>query len=194
VDARKEIHMKKCSIGAVVLITALTAFGGSMTAGTHEFRVDVATDFENNDGNRSLPVFGGVGYCFADDFEGGLYVSMRKTDWDSYWGEDTAWGIGLFGEYDFASDAVLSPFVTVRAGVLDGNESDDTVANIAGGGGVRLYITDALSVAVQAELEWADDEVFDFTPANVEEDGTVVREASGDRTDIIGRIGVRYFF
>ena len=73
--------MKRNLLCAALVLSAFTAFGGAMPAGTHEFRLDVASDFQGNPGIQSLPIIGGVGYFFLDNMEGGLYVSWRDTQW-----------------------------------------------------------------------------------------------------------------
>ena len=179
--------MKRSLLCAALVLSAFTAFGAAMPAGTHEFRLDLSSDFQGNPGYKSLPVSGGVGYFFADNLEGGLYLNWRETKWDSFWGQDSPMGLGLFGEYDFGSDSVLRPFVTARAGALGGHEKNDKVAELAGGGGVRVFLTETFSLSVRVELEWSNKEVFDFKRVSD-------TEGEGDRTDVFASAGARLFF
>lgn len=179
--------MKKFLLFASVLCMAAASFGAALPHGNHEFRVDVSTDFENDDGYDTVPVWGGIGFFFADNLELGLYVNFRKTDWGSYFGSGSAWGYGGFAEYSFPMDSAVRPFLCARIGILDGEQEDDTVTNIGGGAGVRFFLTERVSVSATLELDWVSDDAFDFDRLN-EEDG------DGGNTDITGRIGVRYFF
>jgi hypothetical protein len=178
--------MKRLGMVAFVALVACSAFGQGMPAGTHEFRVDVGSDIQAND-NTEPYVFGGVGFFFADDLDLGLYISWRKTRWESYWGPDSAWGLGVFGEYDFPIDSPLVPFICARAGMLDGGEENDNALNIAGGGGLRLFVTEILSITLTAEIDWASEDVFNFER---DPDG----KGSGDNVDGTVRLGARLFF
>ena len=179
--------MKRSLLCAALVLSAFTAFGASMPAGTHEFRIDLMSDFQSNPGYKSLPVSGGVGYFFADNLEGGLYVSWRQTQWDSFWGKDSTLGVGLFGEYDFGSDSILHPFVTARAGALGGHEHDDKVAQLAGGGGARVFLTETFSLSATVELEWSNKDIYNFKRVSL-------TEGEGDKTDVFASVGARLLF
>lgn len=178
----------------LVFSTAAVLRADVIKAGNHEFRADVASDFENNKGYSSLPVYGGVGYFFADNLEGGLYFSLRKSKWESYWGPDTAWGLGVFGEYDVARFSAVVPFVSARIGVLDGDRTDDTTLNVGAGVGMRFLLTESLSLAIQVEYEWADKEVFNFNRLDENKDEEMEPIGSGDPTSLTARAGIRLLF
>jgi len=179
--------MKKIVLGAVIVSLACAARAAFVPKESHEFIFDLATDIHGNEGYSTVPALGGVGYFFLDNIEGGLYLSMRKTKWESYWGVDTAWGFGVFGEADFFTDSLVIPFLSARAGLLDGNEESDTAFNLAAGGGARFYLTERFCLTLQAEVEWASKEVFNF-------DRISDTEGSGDKLTAGLRGGIRYIF
>ena len=111
--------MKKLCLIALTLVavSALTVRGAALSEGMHEFRFDVSQSFGNDNGYDTIPIFGSVGYFPIDNLEFGPYFSFRKTDWGSYWGAGSAWGLGLFAEYDMTSGSPLVPFFTARGGV-----------------------------------------------------------------------------
>ena len=196
----------KRSLLAVALFGALAATGSAamLVQGMHEFRLDLATDFDGNKNNQdapaiggTYPVYGGVGYFPWDNVEIGVNVSFRKSDWNSYSGVGDVWGIGVFGEYDVPVSAPIVPFATARIGVLDGNKSNDTALNAAAGGGVRFFITELFSISAMVEIDWASKDMFNFKregskPTDEVDDLDVV--GSGDHAEGIARIGARYIF
>ena len=181
--------MKKLCLIALTLVavSALTVRGAALSEGMHEFRFDVSQSFGNDNGYDTIPIFGSVGYFPIDNLEFGPYFSFRKTDWGSYWGAGSAWGLGLFAEYDMTSGSPLVPFFTARGGVIDGKRSNDTTEELAGGAGFRFFLTQELSIAASLELSWAADEIYDFDRADE-------KTGDGKHFDVLGKAGIRYLF
>ena len=180
--------MKKTLVTAMAFGLAVSAFGATLPKDSHEFILDVATDFDNKDRNATPPLYGAVGYFLEDNLEAGGYLSMRKTKSESYWGQDTTWGLGVFGEADFYSENLFIPFVSGRAGVLMGGGNSQTVADLAAGVGFRVYLTERFCVTVQGEGEYASKDVFDY---DLNETGTA---GTGSHWSVSARAGVRYLF
>ena len=182
--------MKKLLVCALFAVSACAAFGAELPQGTHEFKLDVSTDFKDN-GEKTVPIMGGVGYFFMNNWETGLWVDFNKNKFDSYWGQGSVWGVGLFTEYNIVSGSFVVPFIGARAGWLTGEKESRNALEAAFGPGVRFFLTQSLSLYLQGEVEVSNREIYNFdrVPTAVEH-----IDGNGDRTDFVGRAGVRYIF
>lgn len=171
--------MKKLAIAAMVVMSAVASYAADLLPqGMHEFRVDGCYDFVSADNLQIHPITGQMGYFPWDNVEMGMYVSYRKADWNSYFGPGSVWGLGGFAQYNITWGTPVVPFIGVRVGLLDGEQNSDTVFNIGGGPGVRLFLTETVSLYLAGEIDWASEDIYDFD--------RVGSKTDGDDMDVLG--------
>ncbi len=176
--------MKTFLIACLVIGLALPAFCASLEKGNYEVRIEAAYDIANTADGARASFVGGLGGYVRDNLLLGGFVSFEKKVEDSYWGIDDVWGLGAFAEYNFnpAGHPVV-PFLGISAGLLDGDdETGDTVFTMALSAGLKVFITRSVSLVTQVNVNWANDEVYDFD-----------RDKGGDgkNTDYSANAGIR---
>ena len=180
--------MKKLMIVLLISAAVLPAFGEAMDEGAYETRLGVLYNFADDNDNKNTAIQGALGYYFWNDIQMGAFVSFDKKggETESFWGVDDVWGLGVFGEYNVQMDSAIVPFLGVSAGLLDGDQAGDTVYVIDLSSGVKCFVTDTIAIAIQLNLEWASDDIY-----NVDRDPDTNDILAGDNFAVTAEVGIR---
>jgi hypothetical protein len=163
--------------------------------GTYEARVQAMADLGDVEGNVGVPIEGNFGYYLTQNIQLGGEVLFGKKDFDSYWGKGNVWGLGVYGEFNVDWDFVIYPYVGVGAMLLDdSNDKADrgNVFQLTVSPGIKVFLTDYISLSLQANWESATDDIYDFKrDEGIPEDQI---SGSGKTSALTGAVAIRFLF
>lgn len=181
--------MKKLIVGAVVALLGVQAYGVTVSEGLYELQIGASWDILYDGNDRTVPIQGGLSYFVTDDTQIGAFISFAKKGNDSFWGVDDTWGLGVFFDYNFLTDGMLLPYSGASVAIVDGNaDGGDSVVIVSGFGGAKLFITQTVALTGQLNLNWCNEDIYDFD-RNYAFPDTV--KGKGKSFDISGALGVR---
>lgn len=176
--------MKRLLVVLLVLATAVPATAANVAEGMFEARVDASYNFEKARERLYFPLLAGVGCYVADGVVVGGLMTFEKRNWESGWGVGEVWALGAFAEYNFDLTDVVVPTIGISARVFDSDEERDWVLTGALSPGVKLFVSESVSVALQLHFNAATKEVYGFERKSEE-------EGSGSRVGVAFSTGVR---
>lgn len=181
--------MKKFIAVCSMLAFGLSAWADPTNHPSYEVRVQGVYDVTAGDDGSKIGADVGMGHFLTDRWQVGGFVSCEKKEWNSWWGVADVWGLWAFVERSFPDwSQRWIPFASLSAGMLDSDNPDkDNVFSTRVSGGVKCVLTDQIGVALQANVDWANSDVYDFKRVS-ETDG------SGKSTDFSIEGGMRFFF
>jgi len=135
------------------------AFGAMLAEGTRQISA-TGNITDTTDINVTLGVT--AGYFVMDNLEIGTVCDVAALDG----GDVTRWGVGAYGEYNFAISESVVPFVGLAAGYeyvsIDTAFADDSDSafEIVGYGGVKYYIVENLAIGTAIRFMAASEDVY----------------------------------
>lgn len=185
--------MKKFAAGLFAILFAIPVFASPPTQqGVYEARIEPIADFVDVGGDMGLPIHGTFGYYLSQNIQLGGSVLFTKKESASYWGKGNVWGLGIYGEFNVDWDFVLYPYVGVGAMLLDdSNNYRDPALQLTVSPGVKVFLTDYVSLSVQADWNAATEELYDFE-RDYSLTGGIYGE--GKTSSVTGAIAIRFLF
>jgi hypothetical protein len=183
--------MKRTVAVLSCLLASIPAFGAPpMAQGTYEIRVQASHDIQDTQDDRMVTIEGGLGYYVVDNVQLGGLITFTKHDEDSYWGVHDVWGLGAFGEMNCARFYPWVPFIGASAQILSSDDDDqDLVTVLTASPGLRFFFTEQVSLALQVNVNWATEDVYDY---EVEDFVNGENVGKGESADIYASIGLRF--
>ena len=162
--------MRKLIVLGMVLVLASTGYAASLQEGTQEVVVEGLLDPTTGAGSE-FDVSLAYGQFVQDNIEVGAFAEYADNDAVS------AFGLGVFGEYNFDMGTELVPFVGASIGYFnadfDEGDSLDGI-NIEGQAGVKYFLAENVAISGAVVLDWAtediyqDDEDFEDTDVTIQ--------------------------
>jgi len=155
----ENLMKKACILLFVLGLSVSHAEAAALAKGTRELRLTGGIDFDSLAGT-DFQLNLGYGQFIADYLEVGGLLSIGDNDFI------TTIGVGVFVEYNFDTGTQLIPFVGTQLRYLytdvELGEKDESNSALALGGyaGVKLFITESLSINTRFLLELATDDVY----------------------------------
>lgn len=180
--------MKKYLIPAIAVAFILPITGVMAQQAIYELKLEASSDIADTDDDAHAALVGGLGWYHSESMLIGGYFSFEKKNYESYWGVSNVWGLGAYGEYLFNLNSPVVPYLGASLGFLDGsNKDDDTTFVMAGSGGIKVFLTETMAVSAQLNLNWADNEIYDY-------ERTSIDEGDGNSFDVTANIGLRLLY
>ncbi len=155
----------------------------------YEMRLELSSDIsDSGDDDAHASIVGGLGWYHWERVLFGGYCSFEKKE-TGYWDKSNVWGLGAYGEYHFKTGSPVVPYLGGSMGFLDGNDEDDTAFTISGAAGVKVYVTETLAISAQLNLNWADEDIYDYEISDYK-----LKLGDGNSTDVTANIGLRYLY
>jgi len=176
--------MKRLIVVLLILAAAAPATAANIDKGIFEVRVDAAYNFEKARERLYFPLLAGLGVYVADGVVVGGMMTFEKRNWQSGWGVGEVWALGAFAEYNFNLTDIVVPTIGVSTRVFDSDEERDWVLTGALSPGVKFFVSESVSIALQLHFNAATKEVYGF-------ERTSEDEGSGSRLGTAFSTGVR---
>jgi len=176
--------MKRLLTVVLVLAAATQAIAANVEQGMFEVRVDASYNLEKARERLYFPLLAGLGYYVADGVVVGGMMTFEKRNWESGWGVGEVWALGAFAEYNIALTDIVVPTIALSARIFDSDEERDWVLTGAISPGVKLFVAESVSIALQLHLNAATKEVYGFERESEE-------EGKGSRFGVALSTGVR---
>ncbi|MDI6775479.1 MAG: hypothetical protein QME60_08870 [Verrucomicrobiota bacterium] len=183
--------MKKFTTGLFSILLAIPVLAAPSThQGVYEARIEPTADLAGVEDNMGISVRGAFGYYLSQNVQLGGSILFAKKEFESYWGKGNVWGLGLYGEFNADWGLALYPYVGVGAMLLDdSNDNRDPVLQITVSPGVKVFLTDYISLSIQANWNAAKEEIYEF-----ERDLTVPLDGEGKTSALTGAVAIRFLF
>jgi len=151
-------------------------------AGTRTLSV-AGTVNQTDEMNISLGCMGG--YFIRDNVEVGCAAGLDWLDG----GDVLALGVGVYGEYNFPLE-LGSPIVPYAGGAVaiahrsvdtDFADDSETAIEVAGYGGVKYYVVEALAIGAELQAMFATEDIY-------------MGDGEMEATDIVGIVRTTFYF
>lgn len=175
------------SIGLIAAL-ALPVCAASLKEGSYELSAGGFYDIADTEDNAHLGIAGSLGCYVADGFLFGACVGYERKAWESYFGADELWSLGLFAEYNFVKEGSLIPYIRGSVEALNAETAEDMVTVWTAGAGVKLFLTDTLALFAQVNWQSASEDIYDFERVVPPLDEVI---GEGSSSDVYALVGIR---
>ncbi len=186
--------MKKAiSILSGFLFAATLLAASPTQQGTYEARIEPLADLGEVEGNVGVPIRGAFGYYFSQNFHVGVCMSFAKKEFESYWGKANLWGLGLYGEFSLDRDWPVVPYIGLTGTFLDdSNDNRDVVLVLTVSPGLKVSLSEYISLSVQANWNAATEDIYQFERRIVIPSDLDTIRGAGEATGVTGAVALRF--
>ena len=154
---------RNIAVACIGLALPLFASAGTpVEKGAHELHLRASWDLLGSQQTYMTPIRAGAGRYLTDIVQAGGFISLTKSNDDSYWGKSDVWGLGLYGEIHAPWPRSVLPYLGVSVGLLDGDTPKSTAFAASISPGLKIYLNHFVALSAQLDWNMSTDEIYDF--------------------------------